>query len=104
MLQKIEANQNKINDAVVRLEVSIPAAISNKLRDNEVRNKAKEAYYLTFAKEIIRESRLRMGKGAMEGITPLEALKAFLETKYPAERAKVLLEYGEKLIKEEHSN
>jgi DNA repair protein SbcD/Mre11 len=103
VLQKIEANQHKIKDAVVRLEISIPAAISNKLRDNEVRNKAKDAYYLTVSRDIKRESRIRMGKSAMEGVTPLEALKAFLETKYPAERAKVLLEYGEKLIQEEHS-
>jgi DNA repair protein SbcD/Mre11 len=103
VLQKIEANQHKIKDAVVRLEISIPAAISNKLRDNEVRNKAKDAYYLTVSRDIKRESRIRIGKSAMEGVTPLEALKAFLETKYPAERAKVLLEYGEKLIKEEHS-
>ena len=81
----------------------MPAALSNKLRDNEIRNQAKDAYYLTIAKEIRRETRLRMGKGALEGITPSDALKAYLESKYPAERAKVLLEYGEKLIRE-HSN
>jgi DNA repair protein SbcD/Mre11 len=103
VLQQIEANQTKIKDAVVRLEISIPAAISNKLRDNEIRNKAKEAYYLTVSKEIKRENRLRMGKGALEGVTPLEALKAYLEARYSAERAKVLLEYGEKLISDENT-
>jgi hypothetical protein len=61
----------------------------------------KDAYYLTIAKEIKRENRLRLGKGALEGVTPLDALKAYLENKYPPERAKTLLEYGEKLIKDE---
>ena len=74
------------------------------MRDNEIRNKAKEAYYLTVSKEIKRENRLRMGKGALEGVTPLEALKGYLEVRYPAERAKILLEYGEKLIRDENAS
>ena len=101
VLQRIEASRSKIMDAVVRLEISISSAISNKLRDNEIRSKIKDAYYLTIAKEIRRESRLRLGKHSLEGVTPLEALKAYLESKYPAARAKILLEYGEKLIKNE---
>ena len=101
MLQKIEANRDKISDAVVRLEISIPSVISNRFRDNEIRNQLKDAYYLTIAKDIKRESRLRLGKEALKGVTPLDALKAYLGSKYPSERAKTLLEYGEKLINDE---
>jgi exonuclease SbcD len=102
VLEAVEANQNKIKDAIVRVEIRFPSALSNKLRDSDIRAKIKDAYYLTIAKEVLRESRLRLGRGALEGITPEEALKAYLEAKYPAERAKLLQEYGEKLIRERH--
>jgi DNA repair protein SbcD/Mre11 len=100
VLQAIDANENKIQDAVTRIDISIPATIANRLRDSDIRNKIKNAYYLTISKDVRRETRLRMGKGALEGITPEQALKAYLESKYTPERAKVLLEQGEKMIKE----
>jgi exonuclease SbcD len=100
VLQAIDENQNKIEDAIIRVDISIPAIIANRLRDSDIRNKIKNAYYLTISKDVRRETRLRMGKGALEGITPEEALKAYLEAKYTPERAKVLLEQGEKMIKE----
>jgi len=43
-----------------------------------------------------------LGEGAAEEITPAQALKAYLESKkVSAERAKVLQEYGERLIDEQ---
>jgi hypothetical protein len=89
---------------VVRIDISLPAVLSNNLRDAEIRSRVKDAYYLTITKDVQRETRLRMGKGALEGITPDGALKAYLESKYPAERARVLLEHGEKLIREHLSS
>jgi exonuclease SbcD len=100
VLKAVEANQDEIRGAITRIDVSLPAAISNRLRDSDIRNKIKDAYFLTISRDIRRENRLRLGKGALEGITPEEALKAYLESKYPAERAQVLLEYGQKMIKE----
>ena len=42
---------------------------------------------------------LRMGNRTAEEITPLDALKAYLDSKnLPAERQRVLLEYGQKFI------
>ncbi|MBA7574057.1 hypothetical protein ES708_15859 [subsurface metagenome] len=47
---------------------------------------------------------MRLGEGTAEEITPTQALKAYLESKkVPAERAKVLREYGERLIEEQES-
>jgi exonuclease SbcD len=100
VLRKIDSNQDKIKDAIVRIDISLPAALSGKLRDGEIRSRAREAYYLTIARNIQRESRLRLGKSALEGISPEDALKSYLETRFPAERAKVLQEYGEKIIRE----
>jgi len=64
----------------------------------------KEAYYFTIAKAIQRETRLRLGKWTAEEIPPLDALKAYLESKKVSpERAKLLLEYGEKLMQEQRT-
>jgi exonuclease SbcD len=100
VVKAIELNRSKIKDAVTRIEIRLPSAVSSKLRDYEIRNLVKDAYYLTISKDIQRESRLRLANGHMEGITPENALKAWLEGTYPPERAKLLFEYGQKLIQE----
>ena len=51
--------------------------------------------------EVDRERRSRLGSYPAEGLTPLQALKLYLESKKtPNERAQVLLEYGERLIQQ----
>jgi DNA repair protein SbcD/Mre11 len=98
---KIMDNLDNIKDAIVRLEISLPASLSTKLRDNEIRGLAKTAYYLNISREVRRETRLRLGRNAIEGITPEEALKSFLDSKYAPERAAVLFAEGQKLIQEQ---
>ncbi len=101
VLRAAEKEKDRIKDAIVRLQISLPAEIEGQLRDNEIRNALKEAHYATIAKETRRETRLRLGEGAAEEITPLDALKAYLKSKnVPQKRARLLLEHGEKLIKE----
>ncbi|MFC2021067.1 exonuclease SbcCD subunit D [Chloroflexota bacterium] len=93
--------EDRVSDAIVRLQVSLPAEIEGQLRDNDIRGALKEAYYSTIAKDIKRDARLRFGESTAEEIAPLDALKKYLETNYPPDRAKILLEYGERLIREE---
>ncbi len=101
VLKAITEQQDKIREAIVRLQISLPAEIEGQLRDNDIRNALKEAHYFTTAKDIKREARLRLGEWTTEEITPLDALKAYLQsTKVSPERAKLLLEYGERLIQE----
>jgi exonuclease SbcD len=100
ILRQVEANLAKIKDAVVRIEISLPAVLSAKLRDEEIHRLAAGAYYLTISRDVRREVRLRSGKSNLEGISPEEALKAYLDARYPPERAKILLAEGEKLIQE----
>jgi len=89
----------KVKDAIVRLQISLPAELEGQLRDSDLRDALKEAHYLTLSKEIEREARLRLGEFAAEEITPLDALKKYLESKNVSpERTRVLLEYAEKLI------
>jgi len=95
--------EHEVRDAIVRLNISLPAEIEGQLRDNDIRNTVKAAHYFAIAKDIQRETRLRLGKWTAEELTPLDALKAYLESRQDItpERAKILLEYGEKLIQEQ---
>ncbi len=105
VLKAIAEQEDKAREAVVRLSLSVPAAIEGQLRDSEIRNALKEAHYFTIAREIQRETRLRLGQFTAEEITPFDALKAYLESKkVSAERTKVLLEYGERLIEGEKTS
>jgi len=102
VLKAIAEQEDKVRDAIVRLQIVLPAETEGQLRDNDLRNALKEAHYFAIAKDIQRETRLRLGKWTVEEITPLDALKAYLESKkVTPERTKVLLEYGEKLIQEQ---
>ncbi|MBA7668566.1 hypothetical protein ES703_76679 [subsurface metagenome] len=104
VLNAITEQADNIKDAIVRLQVSLPAELEGQLRDSDIREALKEAHHFTIAKEIRRETRVRLGEGTAEEITPTQALKAYLESKkVPAERAKVLREYGERLIEEQES-
>jgi len=104
VLKAIAEQADNIKDAIVRLQVSLPAELEGQLRDSDIREALKEAHHFTIAKEIRRETRVRLGEGTAEEITPTQALKAYLESKkVPAERAKVLREYGERLIEEQES-
>ncbi len=89
-----------VNDSIIRLQVHLPVEAEGQLRDSEIREALKGAYHSTMSKEVERETRLRLQTTAEE-ITPAEALKTYLEANYPPERAKILLEYGEKLIQGE---
>ena len=102
VLGAISEQEDKVREAIVRLNLSVPAQIESQLRDNDIRNALKEAHYFTIAREIQREARVRLGSYTAEEITPLDALKAYLETKkVSAERKKVLMEYGERLVRGE---
>jgi exonuclease SbcD len=104
VLKAIAEQQDEIKDAIVRLQLSLPSELEGQIRDGDIREALKEAHYFTIAKEVRRETRVRLGEGAAEEITPAQALKAYLESKkVSAERAKVLLEYGERLIEEQES-
>ena len=104
VLKAIAEQHDKVKDAIVRLSISLPAESEGQLRDSDIRDAMKEAHYFTIAKDIKRETRLRLVKWTAEEITPLDALKAYLESKKVAsERAKLLLKYGEMLIEEQRT-
>jgi exonuclease SbcD len=98
-LSIITGQQEAIRGAIVRLNLALPSTIEGHIRFNEIREALKDAHYFTISRDIQRETRLRLGDQPAGEITPLAALKAYLDAqKAPPERQKVLLEYGEKLI------
>ncbi len=104
VLKAIAEQGDKVREAIVRLNITLPAEIEGQLRDSDIRETLKEAHNFTIAREIVRETRLRLGQFTAEEITPLDALKAYLESKKTSpERTKVLLEYGERLIRGEET-
>ena len=101
ILAKISEQADKVKDAIVRLQLSLPSEIEGFLKDNEIRNALKDAYYFTIARDIKRESRPRLGNWTAAEVTPIDALKIYLEQKKASpERVKELLEYGQKLIED----
>jgi len=100
VLKAIAGQGEKIKDAIVRLQITLPAQVEGQLRDNDIRSALQETHYFTIAKDIQREARLRLGDITAEELTPITALKKYLESRkdITPERAKLLLKYGERLI------
>ncbi|MFC1907919.1 exonuclease SbcCD subunit D [Chloroflexota bacterium] len=102
VLRTVVEQEDRVKNAIVRLNISLSAEMSGQLRDNDIKNVLKEACYFTITKDIQRETRLRLGVGTAEKLTPLDALKAYLESKkVSSERTKLLLKYGGRLIQEQ---
>ncbi|MGB2855848.1 MAG: exonuclease SbcCD subunit D [Dehalococcoidia bacterium] len=98
--------KNDVENSIVRLQIKVPAEKEGLVQENEIRKALKEAYFVAaINKEVEREHRSRLGSHSAEGITPLEALQLYLESKKtPKDRAQLLLEYGERLIREGKNN
>src|SRR4030042_1101908 len=99
VLKAIAQHEAEIKNAIVRVQLSLPGAVEASLRDAKISEVLRAAHYVTIAKEVRQEARLRLGEWTSHELTPVEALKKYLETKeVPDERKTVLLEYGESLM------
>jgi exonuclease SbcD len=101
VLAAIAGQGDKVNGAIVRLQVRLPAETEGQLNDSEIRAALAEAHYFTIAREIKQETRPRLGNQTAEEITPNQALKAYLASKkYSQRQTAKLLKHGRKLIQE----
>ncbi|HEX9897513.1 MAG TPA: exonuclease SbcCD subunit D [Dehalococcoidales bacterium] len=99
ILQAITQKAEEIRDAIVRLQLTVPSEIEGQLNDAEMKNALKSAHFFTITRDVKREARVRLGKWSAEEVTPLDALKLWLDTKNMApEKTEILLDYGRKLI------
>jgi DNA repair protein SbcD/Mre11 len=101
VIRQVAAQSGAIQGAIVRIEITLPEALAPHLRENDIRREAAGADYLSINRDIRWGNRLRSSAGMLEGLTPSAALKVYLESRYPPERARVLQEYGEKLVQEQ---
>ncbi len=99
VLTAIHSQRENIPDAIVRLNISLPSSVEKNLRKAEIKEALNKAHQSSIIPKTTQDTRLRMGNRPAEDLNPLEALKTYLETQnLLAERQKLLLEYGEKLI------
>jgi exonuclease SbcD len=96
-----EINKHDIEAAIVRVFIRTTLEKAGLLRDAEIRQALRSAWYVSgINKEIQQTDRVRLGaRGGVEGLTPHEALQRYFEEKRVApERAQLLLERAEKLF------
>lgn len=101
ILRAITRREQEASEAIVRVQITIPEHIEGLVQEQEIHRGLNEAQYVSVIKEVDRERRTRLSDYSVEGISPAEALKIYLELKKtPPEQTKLLLEYGERLIQE----
>lgn len=98
VLKEIRRVEKEVDSAVVRLQINLSEEAEGHLRDSEIRDALKTAWYSTVSRDVARDTRTRLGPAATGEIVPLDALKAYLEANFERSRAAILLEYGEKLM------
>jgi len=96
--------RHDIADAIVRVQVAIPEQLVGELKEGEIRRALKDAHFIAaVALDVARERRTRIAGWSAEGVTPLEALEEYLKVKKTEVEPRLLLEYGERLIRESES-
>lgn len=99
VLRNIEEKRSEIIDAIVRVHIKLPGNLEGLLSMADIRSSLKEASNASITVEITRENRLRTVRWVAGEVTPLEALKAYLDgKKIPQEQANVLIHFGRQLI------
>jgi exonuclease SbcD len=98
-----EVERHDVEDAVVRLVVSLRAEQEPMMRDYELRELLSDAYYIgSITREVERKARVRLGEQMPEEMTDRELLAAYLEVKEtPAERIESLLEHADPIFEAE---
>jgi exonuclease SbcD len=92
-----------VDDAVVRVRISLPAELDPLLREQEIRQALAGAHFIAaINKEVQGTRRTRIASDEAEGLQPLQALKLYLETRSLDEsRQQELMRYAEELMQDE---
>ena len=101
-----EIQRHATADAIVRLRVQVPAGLEEMVRESELRKALKNAHFIaSIAKDVERNRPIRLEGRSAETMSPLEALKAYIDSVAESRgwtegQTKELMEHGEALIRE----
>jgi DNA repair protein SbcD/Mre11 len=97
-----EIAQSEVADAIVRVRIHTDEEREPSILDGEVRKALRDAYHVAGVSKLVeRRVRSRWSGHALQQMPPGEALAAYLKSKsMPPERAQVLQQHGEALIRE----
>ena len=95
--------RRNVADSIVRLKIVLPAEQDVHLREEEIREALRSAHYLAaITREVEQDRRTRVPPSVAEGLTPLAALRLYLESRnIEPERREKMLCYAEELVSTE---
>ena len=95
-------DSHDLNDAIVRLRVTLPAELEALLLESRIRDALRPAHYVaSISKDVVDRIRTRIQDSNARGLSPKDALRLYFDTRnVPGDRAKVLMQYAEDLISE----
>ena len=95
--------RHDVADAVVRLTIHVSPEMEPLLRDAEIQRSLDSAHYIaSINREVPRERRSRVPTGTSEGMTPMEALDLYFDSrKLETERRQKLMQYARDLMADE---
>lgn len=95
-----------VENAIVRLKISLPAGLEAHLREEDLRESLGSAHYVAaIAKEVEQERRTRIPSDVAEGLAPMDALRLYLESRnLRLERREQMLTVAEELVAAEWSD
>ena len=98
-----EIKTKDIDDAVVRIRISIPSELETHLRESEIRLSLETAHYIAaINKESEDNRRTRIDYDVAEGLQPNQALRLYVQGKnYTDTRQQKLIGYGDEIINSE---
>ena len=101
LVDNITKYKDDIQDAIVRIQMTLPKKLEGVIRDAEIYKMLEEAYYVVVNKDIKQNEKRDNRLFVSEELSPIEALSKYFELKKLSEdHRNLLLEYGENLIKE----
>ena len=97
--------RHDVAGSIVRLRVFMPAGVEVHLREAEIREALSSAHYVAaITQEVEQDKRTRIPPDMAEGLTPMAALRLYLEDRrVEPDRREELLRYGEELVSAESS-
>jgi exonuclease SbcD len=102
--------RRNVAGSIVRLRVVLPAELDVHLREADIREALRSAHYVaSVTKEVEQERRTRIPPSVAEGLSPMDALRLYLESRdVEGERKERMLSLAEELVSaeilDEHSD